>query len=140
MLSFKTYTKYKEVDWSLLVPESCELLAKVPQPPGVLVTQRLGLRGLGGAVRVVEAALRVQTLVHRAEDGGLSPGLGGLDEGVDEDEEAAEDAHPLLDVPPELRGDHPGVEGVHIDPGALVAGMNIFAIMNRSFDDSETYC
>ena len=49
----------------------CELLTEIPEPPGVLVTEGLGLGSLDRAVRVVEASLIIQTLIHSAEYGGL---------------------------------------------------------------------
>ena len=58
--------------------QSRHLFTELPEPLGVLITEGLGLRSLDSAVRVVEASLSLQTLVHSAEDRGLSPGLGGL--------------------------------------------------------------
>ena len=74
-----------EDDLLLLLLEVCELFTEFPQPPGVLITEGLGLWSLDRAVRVVEASLSLQTLIHSTENGGLSSGLGGLN-GVDESE------------------------------------------------------
>ena len=60
--------------------QSCQLFTELPEPLGVLVTEGLGLWSLDSTVRVVEASLSLQTLVHSAEDRGLSPGLGSLNE------------------------------------------------------------
>ena len=60
--------------------QSRQLFTELPEPLGVLVTEGLRLGSLDSTVRVVEASLSLQTLVHSAEDRGLSPGLGGLNE------------------------------------------------------------
>ena len=67
-----------EDDLQLFFLQACQLFTELPEPPGVLVTEGLGLWSLDRAVRVVEASLSLQTLIHSAENGGLGPGLGGL--------------------------------------------------------------
>ena len=64
----------------MLLLQSRQLFTELPEPLGVLVTEGLGLWSLDSAVRVVEASLSLQTLVHSAEDRGLGPGLGSLNE------------------------------------------------------------
>ena len=67
-----------EDDLQLFFLQACQLFTELPEPPGVLVTEGLGLWSLDRAVRVVEASLSLQTLIHSAENGGLGSGLGGL--------------------------------------------------------------
>ena len=99
--------------------QSRQLFTELPEPLGVLVTEGLRLGSLDSTVRVVEASLSLQTLVHSAEDRGLSPGLGGLQQRPEEEHQVFKDAESVLNMTRELCGDHTRVEAVHIDTSAL---------------------
>ena len=68
----------------MLLFQPSQLLTQVPEPLGVLVTKSLRLRSFDSTVRVIEASLIVQTLVHSAEDGGLCPSLWSLEKRPEE--------------------------------------------------------